>query len=68
MNNNSLLQKAILAKFKQDKTPVNIYLVNGVKLYGIIADYDESTVLLEGVIEQLIFKHAISTILQRENC
>ena len=50
---------------RREKTPVVIYLLNGAKLMGRIRSFDKFSVLLEsGSQEQLIFKHAISTISQ----
>jgi host factor-I protein len=57
------IQDAFLNTVRRDKDPVTIYLMNGAKLTGRIKSFDKFSVLLEaGVQEQLIFKHAISTI------
>lgn len=59
------IQDAFLNTVRRDKTTVMIYLVNGAKLTGRIRSFDKFSVLLEaGSSEQLIFKHAISTISQ----
>lgn len=59
------IQDAFLNTVRRDKTTVMIYLVNGAKLNGRIRSFDKFSVLLEaGSNEQLIFKHAISTISQ----
>jgi host factor-I protein len=59
------IQDAFLNTVRRDKTTVTIYLVNGAKLTGRIRSFDKFSVLLEaGSTEQLIFKHAISTISQ----
>jgi host factor-I protein len=48
---------------RKDKSPITIYLVSGVKLTGKIRSFDKYSVLLENNSqEQLIFKHAISTV------
>ena len=48
---------------RNDKTPLTIYLVNGVRVHGRIRSFDKFSVLLEnGEQEQLVFKHAISTV------
>ena len=61
------LQDAFLEALKKAKAAVNIYLLNGVKLQGIVKDYDNFTVLLKSQDkEQLIYKHAISTIQEGE--
>lgn len=57
------IQDAFLNTVRREKTTVMIYLVNGAKLTGRIRSFDKFSVLLEaGATEQLIFKHAISTI------
>jgi host factor-I protein len=59
------IQDAFLNTVRREKTTVVIYLVNGAKLTGRIRSFDKFSVLLEaGSHEQLIFKHAISTISQ----
>jgi host factor-I protein len=46
-----------------ERTPVAIYLVNGIRLHGCIADFDRFGVLLKSVGQQLVYKQSISTIL-----
>ena len=59
------IQDAFLNTVRREKTTVTIYLLNGAKLLGRIRSFDKFSVLLEsGSTEQLIFKHAISTISQ----
>src|SRR5258705_12653822 len=59
------IQDAFLNTVRRDKTTVTVYLLNGAKLLGRIRSFDKFSVLLEsGTQEQLIFKHAISTISQ----
>ncbi len=59
------IQDAFLNTVRREKTTVVIYLVNGAKLTGRIRSFDKFSILLEaGTQEQLIFKHAISTISQ----
>jgi len=59
------IQDAFLNTVRREKTPVTIYLVNGAKLTGRIRSFDKFSILLEsGPNDQLIFKHAISTISQ----
>lgn len=57
------LQDAYLNKLRKDKIPVVVYLTNGIRLRGIIKGFDNFVVLLKGSNPQLIYKHAISTIL-----
>jgi host factor-I protein len=57
------IQDAFLNTVRRDKAMVMVYLVNGAKLSGRIRSFDKFSILLEsGPHEQLIFKHAISTI------
>jgi host factor-I protein len=57
------IQDTFLNTVRKDKSPVTIYLVSGVKLTGKIRSFDKYSVLLENnAQEQLIFKHAISTV------
>ena len=57
------IQDAFLNTVRREKTTVTIYLLNGAKLTGRIRSFDKFSVLLDsGALEQLIFKHAISTI------
>ena len=57
------IQDAFLNTVRREKDAVTIYLMNGAKLMGRIKSFDKFSVLLEvGALEQLIFKHAISTI------
>ena len=59
------IQDAFLNTVRREKTAVVVYLLNGAKLTGRIRSLDKFSVLLEsGAQEQLIFKHAISTISQ----
>ena len=59
------IQDAFLNTVRREKTTVIIFLLNGAKLTGRIRSFDKFSVLLEsGAHEQLIFKHAISTISQ----
>src|SRR5450432_4119696 len=57
------IQDTFLNTVRKDKSPITIYLVSGVKLTGKIRSFDKYSVLLENNSqEQLIFKHAISTV------
>ena len=57
------IQDTFLNSVRKDKSPITIYLVSGVKLTGKIRSFDKYSVLLENNSqEQLIFKHAISTV------
>mgnify|MGYP004523669639 CR=1 FL=1 len=57
------LQEAILKEARRDKAPVTLYLMNGFQLRGVITGYDSFVVVLvsDGK-QQMIYKHAISTL------
>jgi len=57
-----LLQDPFLNILRKDRIPVSIYLVNGIKLQGQIDSFDQYVVLLKNSITQMVYKHAISTI------
>ena len=61
------LQDAFLNSVRKSKTPLTIFLVNGVKLQGVVTWFDNFCVLLrrDGQV-QLVYKHAISTIMPSE--
>ena len=61
------LQDAFLNQVRKTKVPVTIFLINGVKLQGVVTWFDNFCVLLrrDGA-SQLVYKHAISTIMQAQ--
>ena len=56
------LQDKFLNKLRKEKITVSIFLVNGIKLEGIIEAFDQYTILLKNKITQSVYKHAVSTI------
>lgn len=56
------LQEPFLNSLRRERIPVSIYLVNGIKLQGQIESFDQFVVLLRNSVSQMIYKHAISTI------
>ncbi|MBI4682787.1 MAG: RNA chaperone Hfq [Nitrospirae bacterium] len=56
------LQDLYLNNLRKEKIPVSIFLVNGTRLKGTIKGFDNFVVILEQNTQQLIYKHAISTI------
>ncbi len=60
MNEN--LQDRFLNKLRKEKVQVAIFLVNGIKLDGVIDSFDSYTILLRNKVTQSVYKHAISTI------
>ncbi|GBD97586.1 MAG TPA: RNA chaperone Hfq [Nitrospirae bacterium] len=61
-NKDRKLQDLFLNYIRKEKIPVTIYLVNGARLKGTIKGFDNFVVLLKQSAQQLIYKHAISTI------
>ncbi len=69
MNNNNnnnkgqLIQDPFLNEIRRAKIPVSIFLVNGIKLQGVVESFDQFVVLLKNnICQQMVYKHAISTI------
>jgi host factor-I protein len=56
------LQDNYLNQLRKDKTPVVIYLANGVRLKGMIKGFDSFVIVLKESTQQMIYKHAVSTI------
>ena len=61
------LQDPYLNTLRTEQIPVSIYLVNGIKLQGRIEAFDQYVVLLRNTVNQMIFKHAISTVQPSRN-
>lgn len=57
-----MLQNEFLDTIKEKQTPVAVYLVNGIKLQGQVDSYDDHVILLKNAVTQMVYKHAISTI------
>ena len=62
MSNNKNLQEHFLEALHKEKMPVSVFLINGIKLHGMIDHYDEHVILLKNGVTQMVFKHAISTV------
>jgi host factor-I protein len=62
MSASKKLQDEFLDKLCKEKLPVSIFLVNGIKLHGSIDQFDEHVIMLKSTITQMVFKHAISTV------
>lgn len=56
------LQEPFLNTLRKERIPVSIYLVNGIKLQGQIESFDQFVVLLKNTVNQMVYKHAISTV------
>lgn len=61
-NKVQLLQDPFLNLLRKEHIPVSIYLVNGIKLQGQIESFDQYVVILRNTLTQMVYKHAISTV------
>lgn len=61
------LQDSYLNQLRKDRTPVVVYLTNGVRLRGVIKGFDNFVLVLKETSQQLIYKHAISTIVPEKD-
>tara|TARA_B000000609_G_C24151308_1_gene337502 strand:+ start:444 stop:713 length:270 start_codon:yes stop_codon:yes gene_type:complete len=62
MSKNQTLQEPFLNALRKSKQPVSIYLVSGIKLQGQVDSFDQYVVVLKNTVNQMVYKHAISTI------
>lgn len=67
MSKGQLLQDPFLNALRKERVPVSIYLVNGIKLQGHIESFDQFVVLLRNSVSQMVYKHAISTVVPARN-
>ncbi len=67
MGRGQTLQDPFLNALRKEKVPVSIYLVNGIKLQGQVESFDLFVVLLKNSVNQMVYKHAISTIVPARN-
>lgn len=67
MSKGQSLQDPFLNALRKEKIPVSIYLVNGIKLQGQIESFDQFVVLLKNNVSQMVYKHAISTVVPARN-
>lgn len=56
------LQDPFLNALRKERIPVSIYLVNGIKLQGQVESFDQFVILLKNTVSQMVYKHAISTV------
>lgn len=62
MSKGHSLQDPYLNVLRKERIPVSIYLVNGIKLQGQVESFDQFVVLLKNTVSQMVYKHAISTV------
>ena len=62
MSKGQTLPAPYLNVFRKERVPVSIFLVNGIKLQGQIESFDQFVILLKNTVSQMVYKHAISTV------
>ena len=62
MSKGQNIQDPFLNAVRKERTPVSIFLVNGIKLQGTVDSFDQFVVMLKSTVSQMVYKHAISTI------
>lgn len=67
MSKGQSLQDPFLNALRRERIPVAVYLVNGIKLQGTIESFDQFVVLLRNTVSQMVYKHAISTVVPSRN-
>jgi host factor-I protein len=67
MSKGQSLQDPFLNALRKERVPVSIFLVNGIKLQGQIESFDQFVVLLKNSVSQMVYKHAISTVVPVRN-
>lgn len=67
MGKGQSLQDPFLNTLRKERVPVSIFLVSGIKLQGQIESFDQFVVLLKNSVSQMVYKHAISTVVPSRN-
>ncbi len=67
MSKGQTLQDPFLNALRKERIPVSIFLVNGIKLQGQVESFDQYVVLLKNTVSQMVYKHAISTVVPARN-
>ena len=67
MGKGQSLQEPYLNALRKERIPVSIYLVNGIKLQGQVESFDQFAILLKNSVSQMVYKHAISTVVPSRN-
>ena len=67
MSKGHSLQDPFLNALRRERVPVSIYLVNGIKLQGQVESFDQFVILLRNSVSQMVYKHAISTVVPSRN-
>ncbi|MDG1293501.1 MAG: RNA chaperone Hfq [Pseudomonadales bacterium] len=67
MSKGHSLQDPYLNLLRKERIPVSIYLVNGIKLQGQVESFDQFVILLKNTVSQMVYKHAVSTVVPGRN-
>jgi len=67
MGKGQSLQDPFLNTLRKERVPVSIFLVSGIKLQGQIESFDQFVVVLKNTVSQMVYKHAISTVVPSRN-
>ncbi len=67
MSKGQSLQDPYLNALRRERVSVSIFLVNGIKLQGQIESFDQFVILLKNTVSQMVYKHAISTVVPARN-
>jgi len=67
MSKGHTLQDPYLNALRKERIPVSVFLVNGIKLQGQVESFDQYVVLLRNTVSQMVYKHAISTVVPARN-
>ena len=67
MSKSQSLQDPFLNALRRERVPVSIFLVNGIKLQGTIESFDQFVILLRNTVSQMVYKHAVSTVVPARN-
>ena len=62
MSDSTRLQDLFLQKLQTEQTAVSVFLVNGIKLHGMIDGFNDDVIFLKSAVTQMIYKHAVSTV------
>lgn len=68
MAKGQIFQEPFLNTLRKERVPVSIYLVNGIKLQGVVESFDQFSILLCNNNKQMVYKHAISTVVPGRAC
>ena len=67
MSKSHNLQDPFLNTLRKDKIFVSVFLINGIKLQGKVESFDQFVIVLKNTVNQMVYKHAISTIVPAKN-